>query len=254
MVSSISNFTTSFVLGLLTPLTAVCVLPLYPGFLAYLSNIAGESKTPEVSKTLENSERSEESKMFEEPEKEETKKPSILKFGLIVTLGVIVFMFLMGLIFTTFFQVSLTKVIGIVSPIAFGILGIISIFLIFNFDFSRFMPQTHAPVLKNHPFVSAFIFGFFFGAIVIPCNPGFIAAFFTRIVLTTGFIANMTNFLLFGLGIGTPLLIFSAISNVWSTKIISYVTEHKRAINLIAGIIMLGISIYYLVFVFRVFG
>ena len=34
----LSNVFTSFFLGLLTPLTAVCVLPLYPAFITYLSN------------------------------------------------------------------------------------------------------------------------------------------------------------------------------------------------------------------------
>ena len=50
MVSVFADFLTSFVLGLLTPLTAVCVLPLYPGFLAYLSNkLSGnESKISEI--------------------------------------------------------------------------------------------------------------------------------------------------------------------------------------------------------------
>ena len=38
MVGLIENITTAFVLGFLTPLTAVCVLPLYPAFLIYLSN------------------------------------------------------------------------------------------------------------------------------------------------------------------------------------------------------------------------
>jgi len=31
------NLGSTFLLGLLTPLTAVCVLPLYPGFLSFLS-------------------------------------------------------------------------------------------------------------------------------------------------------------------------------------------------------------------------
>jgi len=36
----ITEFSTAFTLGLLTPLGAVCVLPLYPGFLAFLSKQA----------------------------------------------------------------------------------------------------------------------------------------------------------------------------------------------------------------------
>lgn len=43
MVSLLADLSTSFILGLLTPITALCVLPLYPGFLAYLSNqISGD--------------------------------------------------------------------------------------------------------------------------------------------------------------------------------------------------------------------
>jgi len=36
-MNTLLNLASSFVLGLLTPLTAVCVLPLYPGFLSFLS-------------------------------------------------------------------------------------------------------------------------------------------------------------------------------------------------------------------------
>lgn len=215
----------SFILGLLTPLTAVCVLPLYPAFLAYIANQFSAK---------------------------ENKKTYAL-FGSIITLGVIVFMLLLGLIFTTIFQVSLTKVIGIISPIAFSILGIISLLLIFNFDVSRFIPKPKTPTSKN-PKLNAFLYGFFFGAIVIPCNPAFIAVFFARALIIDSFFSSMINFLLFGLGLGFPLLIFSLLSSKWSEKIIEFTTLHKTAINRIAGIIMLGISLYYLIFVFRIFG
>jgi len=222
---SFADFFSSFVLGLLTPLTAVCVLPLYPGFLAYLANKLGEK----------------------------AEKKLLFFFGLVVVLGVMVFMFLLGLIFTTILESSLTSVIGIISPIAFGILGIISLLLIFNYDLGKFFPQVHAPVLKN-PLFSAFVFGFFFGAIVIPCNPLFIAALFTKAISSMGFLENMANFLAFGVGIGFPLLVFAAMSYAWSTAIINFVVGQKRKINLIAGLIMLVISVYYLIFVFRVFG
>lgn len=221
-----NTLVSSFVFGLLTPLTAVCVLPLYPGFLAFLSS--------KVKTTKGN-----------------TKMP--LYLGLLVSLGVIIFMFLLGLIFTKFLQISLTKVIGIVSPIAFGILVFISIFLIFDLDFGKYLPKAKSPALKN-PLLSAFFYGFFFGAIIIPCNPAFIAAFFITAISTMSFITNMLNFILFGLGISFPLLVFAAISSTASRTIIGFLTKHKTAINRIAGIIMLIISTYYLLFVFRIFG
>jgi cytochrome c-type biogenesis protein len=219
----------SFVLGLLTPLTAVCVLPLYPGFLAYLTNsFSGENKT-----------------------RIDRKKYAM--FGLLITLGVILFMFILGLLFTTILQVSLSKVIGIISPIAFGILGVISLFLIFDIDIGRFIPKIKTKQAKN-PVINAILYGFFFGAIVIPCNPGFIAAFLSRALLFGDFFNSILNFLFFGFGLGFPLLLFSLLSVKWSQKIIGFLGRQKRKINLIAGLIMFGISTYYLIWVFNVFN
>jgi len=223
----ITDFLTSFVLGLLTPLTAVCVLPLYPAFLAYLTN------------------------QFNSKEKGAKKRYAM--FGFLVTLGVILFMFLLGLIFTTVLQVSLTNVIGIISPIAFSILGIIALLLIFNIDIGRFIPKAKVPTSKN-PILSALIYGFFFGAIVIPCNPAFIGAFFARALIINNFFSSMLNFIFFGFGIGFPLLAFSLISANYSQKIIYFLTSHKKAINIIAGILMLWISLYYLTSVFKIFS
>jgi cytochrome c-type biogenesis protein len=218
----------SFFLGLLTPLTAVCVLPLYPAFIAFLSNRFSEKAS----------------------------RKTYALFGLIVVLGVLAFMLLLGLIFTTILQESLNSVIGIVSPIAFGILAVVGVLLVFNVDFSRFLPKMNVGVggSERHPLMSALIFGFFFGAIVIPCNPGFIAAFFARALLIDSFVSSMSSFLFFGLGLGAPLLIFTLVSVKWSQKVIGFLTKYKRLINVISGIILIGIAIYYVFFVFRVLG
>ena len=222
----IVDFLTSFWLGLLTPLGALCVLPLLPGFLAYLVNKIHSKKK---------------------------KDASILVVGLLASSGVIIFMFVLGLLFTTILQKSLTKVISIVSPIAFGLLVIISLVLIFNIELGNFFPKVKLPATKN-PSLGAFVFGFFFGAIVIPCNPAFIAAMFTKTaaVSATSFVVNILNFFFFGMGIATPIFAFSLISAQSSTKVIRFLTKYRKAINIIAGMIMLAVSLYYLFFVFKI--
>lgn len=225
MINILSNIITSFSLGVLTPLTAVCVLPLYPGFISYLSN---------------------------KIEKAENKKRSLYYFGILVVLGVVTFMTLVGLIFTTILQVSLTKLIGIVSPFAFLFLLIISILLIIDTEIGKYFPRINTPISAN-PYLGAYFYGFFFGAIVIPCNPLFIATLFTRTLTTPSFLINIVNFIFFGLGIGFPLLIFTLISSFKARLFINYLIRYKRGINLISGILMLFISIYYLFFVFRVY-
>ena len=227
MVSAFTNIWLSFIAGLFAPIAAVCVLPLYPGFLAYLAGQLSGKKG--------------------------SQKKKIILLGLITTLGVIVSMALFGFIFTQLLRKSLTRAIGVISPIAFGILAIVSIFLIFNFDFSRLIPKFNAPIAKS-PYTSSFGFGFFFGAIVLPCNPASLVVLFALSTSTVGFIMNFLNFIVFGIGMAAPLLIFALISSAKSEVVIGFLTKRQRIINLIAGLIMLGISLYYLIFVFRLLG
>lgn len=223
-MAMLADLTESFALGVLTPLGAVCVLPLYPAFLAYLSNRLSGGPAP---------------------------RKMIAQIGLSVTLGVVSFMFLIGLIFTTILQVSLTQVIGIVSPIAFGVLVVLSVLLIFNVDLGRLLPRPKVPTGKT-PWGSAFLYGFFFGAIVIPCNPLFIAVFFTRSVSVLEFGANLLRFLAFGIGLAAPLLVLALISTTTSGQVIRFLTKHRSIINRSAGAIMLVIALYYLIDVFAV--
>lgn len=215
----------SFLLGLLTPLTAACVLPLYPGFLAYLS------------------------RQFDGEESRET----YALFGVLVVSGVLAFMLMLGLVFSTFLQASLTSVIEIVSPVAFTVLGAVSIALILDLDFQKYAPGLQGPRFDN-PLANAFGFGFFFGAIVIPCNPAFIAVFFARAFLFETPVSSMLNFSAFGLGIGFPLLVFSVVSSRWSNRVISFLKTHESKINRVSGAIMLAVAVYYLAFVFNILG
>ncbi|MFH1404325.1 MAG: cytochrome c biogenesis protein CcdA [Candidatus Altiarchaeota archaeon] len=225
MFDYLADMATSFSLGLLTPLTAACVLPLYPGFLAYLSNKLSSNAGWRT----------------------------MMLVGLVVNAGILSFMFLVGLVFTTVLQVSLTSVIGIVSPIAFIVMLFISVLLLIDLDFSRYLPHYTAPVSSN-PWKSAFVFGFFFGAIVIPCNPGFIAVFFTRTLLVRSVLPSMLNFTSFGLGLGFPLLVISALTAATGARLISFFVGRKTLINRISGFIMMMISVYYLLTVFNVLG
>jgi len=199
------------------------VLPLYPGFIALMSNRLSKDSS----------------------------KKSVFLLGVLVALGVVAFMFIIGWLFTTFLQASLTNVIGIVSPIAFLVLLVISILLIFDFDVGKFIPRVKVPRSKSAIW-SALGYGFFFGAIVIPCNPLFIAALFTKTLTVSSFVVNMFNFLLFGIGMALPLLILALVSANWSNLIVGFLARRKRYVNLIAGLIMLTIAFYYLTFVFNI--
>ena len=219
----LGEFINSFLLGLATPLTAACVLPLYPGFISYLSN------------------------QFEGDESRKT----YAMFGGLVVAGILAFMLILGLFFTTLIGASLTAVTQVVSPVAFGILASISILMILNKDFSELLPSIDSPRFKD-PLKNAFAFGFFFGAIVLPCNPGYIAVFLARATLFSSPVSSLGNFMLFGFGMGAPLFAFTLASSGRSKQVINLLKKHDEAITRGSGLLMLSISIYYLVFVFEV--
>ena len=213
---------TSFTLGLATPLSAVCVVPLYPGFLAFLSN-------------------------------QDDDAPPIAVLGVLVALGVVTFMATVGLLFTTVLGTSLTAVVGTVSPPAFGLLALLGAALLFDLHPQARLPTVEPPQ-TSRPSLSAFAYGGFFGAIVLPCNPGFISAFFARAFLFSDPVASMANFLAFGVGMGTPLLAFAVVSEPWRDRVLGVLTDHRRAVNAATGLVLLGISLYYLLVVFDVAG
>ena len=212
---------TSFVLGLLTPLTALCVIPLYPAFLVRMARLAKRDRND---------------------------RKVLAWTGFVVTLGVISFMGLLGVVFTTLLQESLQRVIGVVSPIAFAILAVVGVMMMAGVEIRH---KVRLPEPKN-PLLASYLYGFFFGAIVIPCNPAFIAAFLARTALIADPAASILNFLAFGLGIGTPLIAFSLVSRAASRRMVNALVRHERSIAFVAGAVMTGVSLYYLVVVFEV--
>ncbi|KTG07928.1 cytochrome C biogenesis protein [Haloprofundus marisrubri] len=220
----LGRFVEVFLLGAATPLTAACALPLYPGFLAYLSS-----------------------------QDESRPIPSVVLAALVTT-GVVAFMGLIGVVFSFLLQVSLTLVVEVVSPVAFAVLAVFGGVLLVGGDLTHRIP-TREPPQSSHPVLSALGYGFFFGAIVLPCNPGLLALFFARApVLFDTPLAGFVGFLCFGLGMGTPLLAFGVVSQSAGQRATRWLARRSDPINRVTGAIMLLVSAYYLLVVFDVAG
>lgn len=226
MISTVAALLEFFLIGLATPLTAACVLPLYPSFVAYLVSAGdGDRRTSEA------------------------------VLGLLVVAGVIAFMAAVGLLWTVVLGAGVADAVRRLSPIAFGALAFVgAVLLVAPNGFARF--PTIEPPHGRYPTLSAFGYGFFFGAIVIPCNPGLIALFFAR--STVAFprfdsqLEVVLGFLAFGLGIGAPLLAFALLSQSFGRRITRTLARHSSLLNRLVGLVLLTVSLYYLLFVFSV--
>jgi cytochrome c-type biogenesis protein len=212
----------SFLAGLFAPLGAVCVLPLYPGFLAWLTNQAGEGD----GRTL------------------------LFRFALIVTTGLIFSFLTIGLFFTWLLRTSVSAAIGIISMVAFLILAGVSICLIADIDLSRIF-HTPGVLHRTGPYQNALLFGLFFGLIILPCNPAPIILLFALSANAADFFENIVILVSFCVGIAIPVLLISIIPAATNYRLIRALTANRRKINLLCGLFMLVLALYYLFWVFH---
>lgn len=211
----------AFLAGIYAPVGSPCVIPLFPGFLAFLSGKSGG-----IDRTH-----------------------SMFSLGLVVAAGVIVSMLAFGVIFVALVQVSLARFLSVISPVAFLVLAAFSVILILDLDLSRLTGGVALP-RSGKPVLDAFLLGLFFGIIILPCNAVAVVALLAIGTTTTGLLANLGSFLSFGIGMSLPLLVFAGISEARSREILAWLSRHRRIINTAAGVVMLGVSLYYLLVVF----
>jgi cytochrome c-type biogenesis protein len=213
----------SFLAGLLTPLGAVCVLPLYPGYITFLAGPGDAVRGLE----------------------------GRLLLGMVTAAGVLASMFLFGLVVVYLFTFPLSGALSIISPVAYAILGIIGFLLILDVFPDLPVPALHVPGGRM-PFLGAFLFGLFFGILILPCNAAPIVVLLAISTSTTDILVNMLNFVFFGIGMAVPLVAISVLSAYQGKKGTAFLVRHRRAINLATGSLMLAVAIYYLFFIMRV--
>jgi len=203
---------TSFLLGLLAT-TTPCVLPLYPGFLAYLSG-----QTAIGSGRL---------RYF---------------LGLFVLIGVLTMMLALGGLIAML-SVSIASILAFIIPLANFLILLLGILLLSDRNPFMSLPQIRVPVLR-HPFLNAYLYGLLYGPIALPCSGPLLVGIFA-VSLTAGeALSKLWIFLWFGLGFGIPLLILSLLSGALQRRLTTLFARHSRIINIFGGLLLIGIAIY----------
>lgn len=208
------------ILGILTTLTSMCLLPMYPNFLFNLGQRFSDNPT----------------------------KKTYFFFSMIVVAGVLTFMYTIGLLFVMLLQSPLYQLVNIILPAVFGIMLVAGIMMLLGNNVEKHLPKFNVPHIENS-LVNAYAFGLLFGAVVLPCSPVFIAIFFAKSLLVTDPVTTTVNFMIFGLGIGAPLMAFSVMPINKSRRVVQLVANRHKLVNRTTGAILVLVSVYYLFFV-----
>lgn len=200
----------SFFLGFLAS-ASPCILPLYPGFLSYLSalNELGRQR---------------------------------YFLGFFVLAGVMSMMLALGALIALL-AVPIGNVLVYVIPLADLLILFMGILLVTNHNPFKTMPQVHIKALR-HPFFNAYAYGLLYGPITIPCSGPLVVSIFALSLTAGEAISQLGVFLAFGLGLGVPLLIISFLSASLQRQLTTLFARHGRLINFIGGLILIGIALY----------
>lgn len=203
----------SFFLGILAT-GAPCVLPLYPGFLAYLSS------SPQAF----------------------GKEVKVQALGVLVFLGVLTVMIALGLIIATL-AVSVGAVVSFITPAADFVIIALGILLLIGKNPFMHFPKISARVAGN-PYTNAYIYGLLYGPIAFPCAGPFLVAILAISLSAAEFFSSLGLFVVFGFGFGVPLFALSLLARAKQQAFVSWFTRYQRKIEMIAGSVLIAIALY----------
>ena len=204
----------AFTIGLLATVNP-CVLPLYPGFLAYLANNKAD---PGV-------------------------RSSVGYLGLLVLAGVMTMTLALGALIAALAEAlgELTAFVAVPGTVVMIGLGLL---LLFNVNPLARLPQLVTSPIRAGPYAGAFLYGLLYGPMILPCCGPLVVSMFSLSLGVVGFVEQLLFFLIFGLGLGLPLLALSFVPNAWGEWLLRQVTRRSQLISRLSGLVLLFLGIW----------
>jgi cytochrome c-type biogenesis protein len=205
----------AFLLGNSALLSNVCLLPLYPGLIAFLVGNAENERARDVAGWL----------------------------GFIVLAGVLSMMLLVGFILFSL-QRSFASLLPWLLPIIYGSVIVLGIFLLSGRNPFMRLAGLQSPVLNN-PFFTAFLYGLLLGPMTLPCTgPIIVSAFLLGAGDPTNLIGHLLYFLSFGLGFGWPLVLLPLITLPLQQGMTRWLSQHHLLLNRLTGTLLIAIGVF----------
>ena len=189
--------------------TSPCVLPLYPGFLAYVASSEEALKRGWVT-------------------------------GSLVLAGVVTMMLGLGVLIASL-SVATGSILQWILPTAAAAIAILGVLLLFDISVFAKLPQLQVPGVSN-PYANAYTYGLLYGPIAFPCSAAFAISVFALSVSTADFVLSVLAFLMFGLGLGIPLLALALLGQGLQRRISSFFAQHYTGFNRAAGALLVGMA------------
>jgi cytochrome c-type biogenesis protein len=205
----------TFLLGLGSAATP-CLLPLYPGFIAYLAGTTSDGRQARGAALL----------------------------GLAVLAGLLTTMILIG-VAIALLAVPFGDVLRWTIPISAVVLVALGIVLLAGRNPFARLAGVQVPVVRR-PLAQAYVYGLLVGPVALPCAGPFLIALLAISLSLGDSLTRIGSFVVYGLGFGLPLVALAAIGAARGQAIALLVARHHIAISRVAGALLIVTAVYEL--------
>ncbi len=215
-----SELVQAFTLGNAAILANVCLLPLYPGLIAFLAGNANtdDGRSHHATKWL----------------------------GLLVLLGILSMMTLIGFILYTV-QQSFDSVLLYVLPLIYGLVILLGLLMFSGRNPFAKLATVQAPILSNR-YATAYVYGLLFGPMTLPCTgPIIFSAFALGAGSTGALLDGLAYFFAFGLGFGWPLVILPFFAIAAQRRFTQTLTRNHTLLTRVSGTLLVIIGVFGIV-------
>jgi cytochrome c-type biogenesis protein len=209
----VSTYLGAFLLGNAAILGNVCVLPLYPGLIAFL---AGNMQHGRL------------------------RRGGVL-LGAAVLAGVLTTMIVLGFVLFTLGQ-SFSGILPWLLPAIYGIVIALGLSMLLGSNPFARLATVQAPLLSN-PYAASFLYGGLLAPMTLPCTgPVIISAFVLGVGSAAALGESLLYFLAFGLGFGWPLIVLPVAAAPLQRGITRWLAGNAHALGRLAGALLLAIA------------
>jgi cytochrome c-type biogenesis protein len=216
----------AFVAGIGATVTP-CILPLYPAFLAYLTNRIALVPSPAgVGNAAE-----------------PVRMPPALA-AMLVWSGVVTGMLIIGGLVAVL-AVPMGDVNRIVLPVADLVLIGLGVLLLIGVNpFARLPQPSPTAFGRRGPMVGAFSYGVLFAPIAIPCSGPFLVGIFAFSLTIGDALGRLLFFGVFGIGFGLPLFLLGTVGQARGAQLARAVVRYERPLQLVLGLALVAVGIW----------
>lgn len=210
-----NEYVTAFALGNAAILANVCLLPLYPGLIAFLATRSDDRGSR-----------------------------SGWWLGAPVLAGVITLNVALGFALNRA-QQTFADVLDWLLPAVYLAIVAVGVAMLLGRNPFAALPTTESPIVRSRG-VTAFVYGLMLAPMTLPCTgPIVLSAFVIGSVAGTGATLDaLLYFVAFSVGFGWPLLVLPMLALPFQRRFTGWTTRHHHAIGAVSGVMLIGIAAF----------